>query len=712
MLRGWIRVWHNPWFLGAALLLITLAVYWPLVHAGYIWDDAGWVYRNPVMRHWNGLWLIWFKFDATIQYYPLTFTWFFAQYRFWGSDAMGYHIVSILMQGTAGIVLWRVLRRLGLRWGWLAAVIFAIHPVQTDTVGWVAEQKNLLSGVLYFAAILFYLRFIGFENGDNKAVEPVSFHRWPYYLIAIGFFILALLAKTAVCSLPVVLLVLIWWKRNRLTWRDLILTVPLFCIGLAMGLVTIYAERHQSGAHGHAFHFTLAQRTIIAGKDIWFYLGKLVWPHPLLEIYPRWQVAQRGGWEWFYPLSVMVALGTLGLLRHRIGRGPLAAALFFCVSLFPTLGFISFYTMVYTFVADHYQYIACIGPIVLLVEGLGQGYEQLSVRLRMKTTIVGPAGTTSKIGPPMSFCVVASAAVVTLGILSHRQSEVYVPPEHVWQHVLKYDPSNWAAMDNLASYDFSIGAYSRALALYQRAEHTKGGNNYLVHQDMGDYDFQVLRNYSAAAAEYRQSLTLENHNLLVIRHLVDCYKRLGQWRRAMMDLQRGEALYPRSARLHFEIAGLLSGAGEYAPAVREYQEVVRLEPHNTMAQYDLAVTLDKLGHPKQALRHYHHAIQISPRFALAHFMYGQDLLKLQRPADAAAEFREALALGRSHIKMLILRGGKPPLAVWLNQAIVHQALGYAMAAMGNPQAARKQRQRAKQIRAMHGLSPAGTGQTP
>ena len=685
--------WTSPWLAIVGLLAASWAVYGPLVHAGYIWDDAGWIYQNPVLRHWHGLWLIWFKFGDNIQYYPLTFTGFFLQYRLWGSHPLGYHIVNILMQAVAGILLWRVLRRLGCRWAWLAALLFTVYPVQVETVGWAAEQKNLLSGILYFCAVLFYLRFLGFGEQTPPAARPA--YRW--YLVATLFFVLALLAKTAVCTLPAVLLVIIWWQRGRVRWRDALATIPWFILGLAMGLVTMIAERWQSGAHGRAFHFTWAERTMIAGRDVWFYLLKLIWPHPLLEIYPRWHIADLHGWAWCYPIAVVFLVTLLWILRKQLGRGPLAAAAFFLLTLFPTLGFISFYTMIYTFVADHYQYLACIGPIVLGVETLAWIYAKGRTQLQKQAPPA--AGHRPENIWRAGYLGLTGSVVMLLALVAYAQTWVYVPPQRVWSHVLRYDASNWAAMENLASCEFADHHDRAAWLLYRRAETLPGGDNYLVHQDMGDFALRLLHNYPLAAAEYRRSLAFDSHNLAVIRHLIGCYEQMGQWQKALADLGRGLHLFPRSADLHFTLAQLLVRSHHARAAAREYRAVVAIEPRNTMAQYDLAVTLDQLAQPVAAMQHYRLALRVSPQFAPAHFRYGMDLLKTGHAADAAAEFREALALGKKRMNMLRRHGQQPTATAWANQALVHQALAQAMDQLGRHALAQQQRNRAAQIQA-------------
>ncbi|MGC8625022.1 MAG: tetratricopeptide repeat protein, partial [Phycisphaerae bacterium] len=355
---------------GGGLLLLTLAVYYPLHMGIYLWDDGQWVTNNPIVHHWWGFDIFWLHPEAMAQYYPMTFSFLALEYHIWGLHALPYHLVNVLLQAVNAILLWLVLRRLELRSAWLVAALFAIHPVQVETVAWVAEMKNLLSGFFYFLALLTFLRFIGIGAGGSgspsaKPLEkPCSNHQ--LYVVSTLLFLFGLFSKTADCTLPVAIVVLLWWKDR---WRDreiILHLIPWFIIAFLLGLVTIHVEHTSVGAHGPDWHFSLAQRFLIAGHAFWFYLGKLVWPHPLLMIYPRWTLGHTIGYIWLIAAAVLFMF--LGLLADRIGRGPMAAMLFYLVTIGPVLGFITFYTQLYSFVADHYQYLACIGPMVLVGE--------------------------------------------------------------------------------------------------------------------------------------------------------------------------------------------------------------------------------------------------------------------------------------------------------------------------------------------------------
>ena len=327
----------NGWT--AALILgLTFACYWPALNGGLVWDDSAHVTRAE-LQSGAGLWRIWSDPHATQQYYPLLHSAFWIEHRLWGDATLGYHLANVLQHATAACLLVLILRRLNVPGARVAGLLFAVHPVCVESVAWISEQKNTLSLVFYLTAALAYLRF------DRDRRHP-SAHR--AYLLASLLFILALLTKTVTATLPAALLVVFWWRRGRISWRrDVVPLVPWFVLAIASGLFTAWVERRLIGAEGAAFDLTLAQRCLLAGRAIWFYLGKLLWPVHLVFVYPRWDVkTAAAGWTGYLALSVLVT-AALWILRRRM-RGPLAAWLFFVGSLFPALGFLNVYPFLFS----------------------------------------------------------------------------------------------------------------------------------------------------------------------------------------------------------------------------------------------------------------------------------------------------------------------------------------------------------------------------
>src|SRR5206468_2877065 len=213
----------------------------------------------------------------------------------------------------------------------------AMHPVMVESVAWITERKNVLSCVFYLAATYVYL----FKTHLGLVERTPS---WRWYVLALGLFLCALFSKTVTATFPAAILLILWWKRGRLRLGEFTPLIPFFVFGIALGALTGYLETHHVGATGeHIAELRLSpqQRVLIAGRAIAFYAWKLIWPAHLAFIYPRWNSIDRPTLpQWLFPIGVLIVLGTLFVLRHRIGRGPVTAALFFCGTLFPALGFV------------------------------------------------------------------------------------------------------------------------------------------------------------------------------------------------------------------------------------------------------------------------------------------------------------------------------------------------------------------------------------
>jgi len=334
----------------ALLFFATLIAYLPALRGGLLWDDDHHL-TSPDLQSFHGLWRIWFDPGATQQYYPLLHSAFWIEHRIWGDSVLGYHVANVLLHATAVFLLIAILRRLSLPGAWLAGFMFALHPICVEAVAWISEQKSTLSGVLYLCSALAWLHF---DQTRSKRK----------YFLATGLFVLALLSKTVTATLPAALLVVLWWKRGRVDWRrDARPLLPWLALGACAGIFTAWMERTSIGAQGPDFALTLAARFLLAGRAICFYAGKLLWPAGLMFTYPRWTFDTREWWQYGFPALVVAVAIALALAARR-HRGPLAGFLLFAGTLFPVLGFLNVYPFLFSFVADHFQYLACLGIIV------------------------------------------------------------------------------------------------------------------------------------------------------------------------------------------------------------------------------------------------------------------------------------------------------------------------------------------------------------
>jgi hypothetical protein len=306
----------------ALIFCATMAAYWPAVDGAMLWDDSGHV-TAPDLQSLDGFGRIWLDRQVTQQYYPLLHSAFWIEHRLWGDSVAGYHLTNILLHALSACLVVMIVRALGCPGAPLAGVLFALHPVCVEAVAWISEQKSTLSAVFYLSAALVYLRF------DRDRRKPV-------YFLALVLFVLALLSKTVTATLPVALLVVLWWQKGRLGWkRDVSPLAPWVLVGATAGLFTAWVERTDIGARGADFNLSVVQRCLIAGRALWFYLGKLLWPSNLTFIYPRWNVTSASVWQIFFPAGVLVVFSLFAVLTRRGQRGPLAALLYFSVSLFP-----------------------------------------------------------------------------------------------------------------------------------------------------------------------------------------------------------------------------------------------------------------------------------------------------------------------------------------------------------------------------------------
>ncbi|MGD9722430.1 MAG: tetratricopeptide repeat protein [Pirellulales bacterium] len=446
LLAAWSRL--SPRFrsglLAAALVAITANAYAPVFECGYVWDDDSYVTRNPTLLTADGLRQIWLEVGATPQYYPLVFTSFWIEYQLFGLNPAVSHTVNLLLHCGAALLVWRVLSFLGASGpvAWIAALVFAVHPVHVESVAWITERKNVLSGVCYLGALWAYLEFDRRARVPREG-EPAA-RRWACYALALLLFVAALLSKTVTATLPVAILILLWYRWGRLSWRDAARVAPLLAVGIALGAVTVWLERQHVGAVGQDWDLSPLGRVLLAGRAAWFYAAKLVWPHPIVFVYPRWQIDTAAVWQYLFPAAAVGLVVLLWLLRGTIGRGPLAAILFFAVTLGPALGFVNVYPMRYSYVADHFQYLASLGIIALLVSAAWQLWQRAASGGRTVIVAVGIAW------------------VATLAVLTWEQVHDYADLESLWTNTLAKNPDAWIAAHNLGVMQLERRAYPQA----------------------------------------------------------------------------------------------------------------------------------------------------------------------------------------------------------------------------------------------------------
>jgi tetratricopeptide (TPR) repeat protein len=561
----------------AALLLATLAVFQPAWHGGFLWDDDAHV-TEAALRSWDGLGRIWFDLGATQQYYPLVHSAFWVMHRLWGDWTTGYHLVNIVLHAFSACLVAVILRRLRVPGAVLAAAIFALHPAHVESVAWITELKNTLSGALYLWATLAYLHFD--ENRSRRA-----------YALAVGLFALALASKTVTATWPVAMLVVAWWRRGRVDWRrDVLSLAPLVVVGAASGLLTAWVEHTFIGAQGAEFQFTLIERTLIAGRAIWFYLGTLLWPANVMFVYPKWDIRQDVWWQYLYPLAALILLVACWAWRRR-SRGPLAALLLFVITLAPALGFVNVYPFRFSFVADHFQYLASIAVIALVAAGIAIATRRYAGR-----------------GTRVSAAVLLIVSAPLAG-LSWRESHQYGDAETLYRTTIERNPGAWMAHHNLAVIKARGSAADVEVAVVHATE-------------------AIRLNPTEADA----------HNTLGI-----ALQRQGRLEEAGAQYAEAIRLRPGRPSAHNNLGTVRQAQGRLEEAAGHYAEAVRLEPRYGEAHRNLGLVLQNLGRNEEAIAHLQETVRLEPSSAVAHDALGTALLRHRRPAEAIAEYRAAMA---------------------------------------------------------------------
>jgi tetratricopeptide (TPR) repeat protein len=533
-------------------VICVLAAYWPALHAGFVWDDDMYVTENLTLRSLDGLRRLWLDRSAVPQYYPLTHTTFWLEYHLWGLSPAGYHAVNMLLHAANSLLVWRLLQRLGVRGAFLAGAIFAVHPIHVESVAWVTERKNLLSGLCYLLAAAAYLRVLGLDGaGVRRSSSRLE-------VLALVLFACAVLSKSVTVTLPGAIGLLALWKRGRIERHEIVTLGGAFALGFIFSLQTAIIEKVQVGAIGEEWQLSFAQHVLLAGRILWFYLGKLAWPTDLLFVYPRWTLDPSQWWQWCFPVAAAL-LGALLFAGRRVtGYGPIVAALYYAGTLVPALGFFDVYPMRFSFVANHFAYLATIGPIALMA----------SVGVQVATRLPR--------APRQALRAGAVLLVVALAVLSNRESRNYQDPPTLWTSTIARNPGCWICEGNLGTYLLDRGQIDESIRHSERA--------------------LVLK------PDFMEALINLANGLLFQGRIEDAIARF----RAVLPR------YPYSAEAQAGLGNALVKRGEAQEGMAHLWEAVRLAPASPYVRFSLGIALAEQGRTNEAMVQLEQAIALRP----------------------------------------------------------------------------------------------------
>ncbi len=530
------------------IFVTTLLVYIPALSAPIHWDDRGYLLESPYVIAWDGLYTIWLEPLKLWQYYPVVFTSFWCEYHLWGFTVWPYHLVNVLVHTANAILLMMVLKKIRIPAAFFIALVFALHPIHIESVATISERKNLLS---FFFCMLCFLAYWCFCDTSSR-------RRLWFYIAAIISYIFAIQSKTVVFVFPIAIGAALFYTCGKAATRKIVALIPILIISIPQCLIVRHIEQTSVGAHGPEFQFSIIERLLIAGRGFWFYLGKLLWPHPLMPIYPRWSINASEAWQYAFPIAAIVGFAVLLLLWRRIGHGPwLLAALFF-ILLAPALGFISFYPMIFSFVSDHYVYLGSVPAIIGIVLALRFCVMQIKKLAEYQR-------------------ILAITAALILAIVSCSQAMLWQTYQAIWVYNLSWNQKSHIVLCIVGELMRQEGKLSIAIPLLEKATQTK------------DHSFLSYYNLGLAKSS------------------------LGQYQEAIACFRKSLENSPNYYLSQLQLGLTLQATGQYTQAITEFISITDRDPQDAEAWAGLAYCHWALGKHERAKFAIDKATQIAPK---------------------------------------------------------------------------------------------------
>ena len=619
----------------ALIVVIVFLAYLSSISGDFILDDDVLLTENPLVKAPDGPYRFWCSTEA-MDYWPVTNTILWIEWRLWGMHSTGYHITNLILHVVESLLVWVVLRNLSIPGAFFAALIFAVHPVNVESVAWISSRKNLMAMLFFLPSILWYfmarmpraraetaaVRSHGGpwerERADTAAVcshggpwERVSMeipspvapcHSTLWYWLSLAAFTLAMLSKGSAAVLPVLLLLIAWWLRSTASVptpvsaktglstylrRDLLRTVPFFLIALALAAINVWFQKHGTEVVGRTAGFV--ERLLGAGGVVWFYLFKASLPFDLAFIYPRWNI-EAGNPLWWLPLTAaLFVTAVLWLYGKTWSRPILFAWGFFCAALVPVMGFIDVGFMQYSLVADHYQHIAIIGVIALASVGWSEWHRLMRIGARWTTAV-------------------AVLIVVSFTLLTYQQNGIYRDDISLYKAALAKNPSCSIAHNNLGFALYNLGRPLEAIEYYGQA--------------------------LALDPKYAQA----KNNLGV------ALVRIGRLQDGIDQFEQVLRFKPNDRDAHDNLGSVLLDVGRVGDSIYHCKQALLQKPNDPAAQYNLGNALIKTGSLKEAIMHYEQALRANPDYPQVHNNLAGALIMAGRLQEGIEHLKQALRL--------------------------------------------------------------------
>jgi protein O-mannosyl-transferase len=612
----------------AIIMIVALLAFLPSLRGGFIMDDDTLLTKNFLITAPDGLYRFWCTAEAS-DYWPVTNTTLWIEWRLWGMNPTGYHVTNLILHIVESLLIWLTLRKMCIPGAFLAAIIFAMHPVNVESVAWISSRKNLLAMLFFLMSILCYLKVQipslirqdrPYRVHMSPTLRPVSLLYW----LSLAAFVLAMLSKGSAAVLPILLLGIIWWLRPW-KWWDLLQSAPFFLVAVLLSAVNVWFQTHGTEIVTRTASFT--DRLLGAGGVVWFYLCKSILPIDLAFVYPQWHI-EAGNLLWWLPLSAaLIFTMVLWWYRNIWSRSFLFAWGFFCVALVPVMGFTDVGFMKYSLVADHYQHIAIIG-VIALASALWSAYYQHAKNESHQVALV-----------------LAVVAVGVLAFLTWRQNGLYSDAITLYQDTLEKNPNCWMAQNNLGSILLDSGQPQEAIDHYRQALSLKSDYPE-AHYNLGLALEQTGRS-EEAIEQFDLALRSKPDDINAHNHLGIALAKTGRSEKAIEQFQLALRINPEFHEAHFNVGNVFRSLGQYQQAIDHYQQGLQREPNDKDAHINLGIALFQTGRFQDATIHFKQALQLKPDFIDAYTNLALTYARMRQSSEALAAGQKALELAQS-----------------------------------------------------------------
>jgi tetratricopeptide (TPR) repeat protein len=655
------------WLMVLLLVLGTVAIYWPAMRCGFInYDDDFYVTSNVHVQQgltWGGMKWAWSS-PVAGNWHPLTVWSHMVDCQLFGLKPWGHHLISVLLHAlNAGLVFVLLQRMTGAVWrSLLVAALFALHPLRVESVAWVAERKDVLSGFFGLLSLLAYARYAQGrrQKAEGRRQNVAGGKALPgsaFYLLSLLFLALGLMSKPMLVTWPFVMLLLDYWPLGRMqnaatsdthhaprttfhvsrtTPLPLLLEkIPFFALAAGVSVVTFLVQK-QAGAVMGAESLSIGARAGNALISYGRYLGKLFWPAHLAVYYPR-----PGQWpmgEVLLGAGLILVVSALVCMRRRRCPYSLMGWLWFVGTLVPVIGLVQAGGQA---MADRYTYLPTLGVLILTIWGaheLVQG--KAEVRGQRTEDSDTQHVSRSRVQSQILLWVVGGAAVVLCMALTREQLGYWKDGETLFRHALEVTENNQIAYKVLGDALDKKGQTGQAINQFREAIRVRPGYAD-AHSNLGvalAKDGQT----DEAIREFQEAIRLNSNHANAHYNLGIALDKKGQMEDALCQFQEAVRLNPAYIEAHYNLGIVLSRKGQMDEAIRHFQEAIQLKPDYAEAHNDLGICLGRKGQMEQALHQFQEATRLKPGYPEAHLNLGLLLSLIGQTVEAIRQFEAAL----------------------------------------------------------------------